>query len=240
MHALLFSPAQSGPHSYPGIIACHGGVDGIDENFAGRCEELASHGFAVLAPSFRGEGESEGPKDVGKGDVADTLRAAEVLQGAAPAAGEKIGIWGNSRGGLVTLLAIEQSRQFAAAVVTASIVSIRDLYNVFHRRNDPALSWFLKALGGTPEERPGAYDEREPLRFIQRIECPLLGLHGDADTVIPVEAAHRLLHELQGRGKHPYEVKTFPGAGHRFVLEDTPTGKAARERIARFFKAQLG
>lgn len=234
--ALLAKPEASG--AFPGLVAAHGGLSGLDEAFRSKCAELAASGFVVIAPSFRGEDGSEGEVDVGGGDVDDTLAAAELLSQREDVT-DSIGIWGNSRGGLVALLAVARSSRFAAAATSAALVSAEDLYRIFAGRDDPFLPVLLKSIGGRPEEAPEEYCRRSALLQAAYIRCPLLIMHGDADTVVPVDSARRMERALCDVGKSDYEVRIFTGAGHRFLTEGDQA-REATEHLVGFLRKHLG
>jgi carboxymethylenebutenolidase len=63
----------------------------------------------------------------------------------------------------------------------------------------------VEFFGGLPKE----------MRFFMRRFCPVLILHGDADTTVPVEEAYHLQKVLEKKNM-PYEMKIYAGAGHGF------------------------
>ena len=60
-------------------------------------------------------------------------------------------------------------------------------------------------FGGLPKE----------MKFFMRRLCPVLILHGEADTTVPVAEAYHLQQVLEKKGV-PYEMQIYPGAGHGF------------------------
>ena len=76
--ARVFWPAGKGP--FPGIVFGHGGVDGLSDSSIRRCRELSNAGFAVFAPSYRGEDGGQGIIEVAKGEVNDVLNGLEVFK----------------------------------------------------------------------------------------------------------------------------------------------------------------
>jgi carboxymethylenebutenolidase len=53
------------------------------------------------------------------------------------------------------------------------------------------------------------------MKFFMRRLCPVLILHGEADSIVPVKEAYDLQSLLEKKGI-PYEIKIYPGAGHGF------------------------
>jgi carboxymethylenebutenolidase len=80
-------------------------------------------------------------------------------------------------------------------------------------------------FGGLPRE----------LKLFMRRLCPVLILHGDADSTVPVEEAYHLQQVLESR-KIPYEMRIYPGAGHSFSGE---VWRDAQLRTVAFFEKYL-
>jgi dipeptidyl aminopeptidase/acylaminoacyl peptidase len=70
--------------------------------------------------------------------------------------------------------------------------------------------------------------------FVRRL-CPVLILHGEHDTTVPVAEAYDLEKELRRR-EIPYEIQIYPGTGHGFTGE---TWRDARVRAVQFLKKYL-
>jgi dienelactone hydrolase len=70
---------------------------------------------------------------------------------------------------------------------------------------DPRVQAVVEFFGGFPKE----------MKFFMRRLCPVLILHGEADPTVPVQEAYDLQTLLEKKGI-PYEIKIYPGAGHRF------------------------
>ncbi len=80
-------------------------------------------------------------------------------------------------------------------------------------------------FGGLPKE----------MKFFMRRLCPVLILHGEEDSTVPVSEAYHLQRELEKRGL-PYEMQIYPGAGHGFSGE---TWRDAGLRTLAFLKKHL-
>jgi carboxymethylenebutenolidase len=70
---------------------------------------------------------------------------------------------------------------------------------------DPRVKAVVEFFGGLPKE----------MRFFMRRFCPVLILHGEADSTVPVQEAYDLQKLLEKKAI-PYEIKIYAGAGHRF------------------------
>jgi dipeptidyl aminopeptidase/acylaminoacyl peptidase len=216
--AILLLPQGDGP--FPGLVVNHGGMSGIDERVLNRGRSLRDRGYAAILPCFRGEDGSEGALDVAAGDVRDALAALELLSKRDDVDASRIGMWGNSRGGLTTLLAAQQTASLRCVATSAAILSAEDLYEIFASRQDPGLTEVVRMMGGTPAEQPAEYASRSPLTRMELLRCPVLVLHADDDTVVNVRSAHEIREALR-RTHHPdFSVRTFSSGGHRVVFDN--------------------
>jgi len=72
------------------------------------------------------------------------------------------------------------------------------------------------APGLDPARKP-----RAPLDAVARIRCPVLGLYGEEDALIPPADVDQLRHRLAESGQ-PFEIRLYPGAGHAFMNDTRP------------------
>jgi dipeptidyl aminopeptidase/acylaminoacyl peptidase len=222
--AILLLPAGAG--LFPGLVVNHGGMSGIDERVLNRGRSLRDRGYAVILPSFRGEDGSEGALDVAAGDVRDALAALALLAHRDDVDATRLGMWGNSRGGLTTLLAAQQTANLRCVASSAAILSAEDLYEIFASRQDPGLAEVLRMMGGTPAEQPDEYARRSPLTHMERLRSRLLVLHAADDTVVSVRSAHEIRDALE-RTAHPeFSVRTFSSGGHRVAFDNAEASEA--------------
>jgi len=90
---------------------------------------------------------------------------------------------------------------------------------------DPRVNAVVEFFGGMPKE----------MRFFMRRLCPVLILHGEADSTVPVQEAYDLQNLLEKKGI-PYEIKIYSGAGHGF---DSDVWRDAGMRTVQFLKKYL-
>jgi dienelactone hydrolase len=90
---------------------------------------------------------------------------------------------------------------------------------------DPRVKAVVEFFGGLPKE----------MKLFMRRLCPVLILHGQADSTIPVQEAYDLQNLLEKKGI-PYEIKIYPGVGHGFSPE---IWKDAAIRALRFLQSHL-
>jgi dipeptidyl aminopeptidase/acylaminoacyl peptidase len=248
--AWLFVPKNlDRSRKHPAIVWIHG--DGVNQSYDGWHVQrnyavyysfhqyLLQKGYVVIAPEYRGSigyGKAwrEGVyMDVGGNDAKDAWMVTNYLKTLGYVDMERVGVWGLSYGGFFTLIAVtDQPRLFRAAVDVAGVVDYAMYYE------DPYHGGWTASRIGTPEQNPEVYAKASPLSHVDRLERPLLVLHGTSDVNVPYLHSVRLIDELMKNGKG--DLVTFmmyPGEFHYFtrahVLND------AWHRVEAFFDANL-
>ncbi|MFC1896042.1 alpha/beta hydrolase family protein [Thermodesulfobacteriota bacterium] len=192
------------PEQCPSVQIHHagGGYESIYEHMA---VQLAERGFAGITMIHRGYPGSDGYMEYGKGEIVDIGNLTETMSSKSYIDHERMGIMGYSRGAHNALLAVERYDSFKAGALWSTPVDMLD-----HVRVNP---WIADMFGGYPEEVPEEYRIRSSIHFVEKVNCPLLLLHGEADDVVPVRHTLRLAEELKRLGK-AYEMKLFPHEAH--------------------------
>jgi len=242
----LFTPLKMENRKYPGVIAVHGGFHySLDEEFFGYIERFVREGYVVMFPEYRGSRgygkEWYDAQEYGAGDVDDVLSAAENLANKPFVDGNRLGIVGRSRGGMVTLLAIEQQpKRFKAAV---DVVGLTDFlmymaYKPEYRRQEVAKEPHFK---GMPFENLQAYIDSSPIMHVKKIETPLLVHATTYDRTVPHTLhTERLIEALKAHDKK-YEYKLYERApgGHGYSEGDSPEAIDSLNRIVEFLGKHL-
>jgi len=116
---LLVKPKK--PGNYPCIIYNRGGNRKLGQLVVATAAltlgELAKEGYIVIASNYRGNGNSEGKEQFGGDDVNDVVNLIDVLKEVEGADIERIGMYGWSRGGMMTYLALTRTDQIDVACV---------------------------------------------------------------------------------------------------------------------------
>jgi len=185
---------------YPCIIWCRGGygnAGAIDEfNAAGIFGQMASWGYVVFAPQYRGNLGGEGKDEFGGKDVNDVLNIMKAADELDFADTEKWGIEGWSRGGMMTYLSLTQENKFKAAVVTGGIANLRcnaDESEFMKKLYTPALGPYKS------KEFEGNCRSRSIVNIAERLSrsTPILIMHGNKDKrVLPhdsLDISYKLL-----------------------------------------------
>lgn len=205
------------------VVMPHGGPTGQTADFfTGQAELLASRGMVVIAPNVRGsigygmDFQNANIKDLGGGDLKDEIAGVEFLKATGFIDPKRVGIWGGSYGGFMTLMAIGKTPDVWAAAV--------DEYGILNwlsmlEHEDTSLQEYEKSLLGDPVTDRAIYEASSPLRYIRNEKAPLLVLQGENDIRVPKEEAQQVVDILKREGR-TVDAVFFPEEGHGFVKRE--------------------
>ena len=251
IYALLTVPTGQKPATgWPVIVFNHGYIPPktyrTTERYVAYVAALARSGYIVFKPDYRGHGSSEGVADGGYGApdyVVDDLNALASIKQYSDADPQRIGMWGHSMGGYITLRAMVISKDIKAGVIWAGVVgSYADMLSKWHNRPPPSESDpTIPAAGrhwrnsmvetyGTPEQNPAFWDSISANAYLADLSGPLQLHHDLADSEVPVEFSQSLLAQAQAAGKQA-ELFTYPGDDHNL----TNSFGTAMQRTIAFF-----
>ncbi|HEY0437826.1 MAG TPA: prolyl oligopeptidase family serine peptidase, partial [Phenylobacterium sp.] len=127
----LLSPLNVAPaKTYPMIVEVHGGPSSATQptfTWKGTGYDLVAHGYFLFLPNPRGSfGQGEAftkanVKDFGGGDLKDILAGVEAVEKIAPVDDRRLGVYGHSYGGFMSMWTVTHSQRFKAAVAGAGI-----------------------------------------------------------------------------------------------------------------------
>lgn len=217
--AFLYFPQKVEAEKPPGLVLAHGGPEAQFTNLWNPYVQfLVSKGFIVIAPNFRGSTgygrryQRMSDKDLGGGDLMDLVAAAKHLKESGMADPNKIGIYGASYGGYISMMALTKYPDvWAAGVIIVGFFNWKTEYETEREY----LRYYDSHKVGTPESNPKFYYERSPINFIDKIKAPVLLLHGAKDPRCPVTEAYQIIDLLKKHGK-TFEYKIYPDEGHMF------------------------
>src|ERR1700722_5950722 len=192
------------------------------DSFNCRAELLASRGFVVIAPNVRGstgygmEFQNANIKDLGGADLKDEIAGVDFLKATGFIDPKRVGIWGGSYGGYMTLMAIGKTPGVWSAAV--------DEYGILNwlsmlQHEDPSLQEYEKVLLGDPVKDLAVYEASSPLKYIRNETAPLLVLQGDNDIRVPREEAEQAVGILKSEGR-TVDAVYYPEEGHGFVKRE--------------------
>lgn len=204
---LLAQPIEKG--IYEGIIYLRGGIQHVGMVRPARIAQIASNGFVVFAPYYRGNRGGEGRDEFAGDDRLDAVNAVEVLKQQRNVDANRIHLFAFSRGGIMALWTAIL-RDDLTSIVTWSGVS--DIIYTYNERED-LRRMMKRVIGGTPINNPNAYRDRTVLFRLAEISAPILIIHGMEDDNVSFEQA-LLLEKALEENQKTYETKYFPKFTH--------------------------
>ena len=178
---------------------------------------LARRGYVVLDLDYRGsaghgrEWRTAVYRSMGGRDLQDHVDAARWLGTARAIPPERIGIYGGSYGGFITLMALfTEARWFGAG---AALRAVTDWAHYNHE-------WTVRILD-QPGEDTVAYRRSSPIFLAAGLEDPLLIAHGLQDTNVQAQDVIRLAQRLIELGKDRWELALYPVEDHAFERPDS-------------------
>lgn len=242
--AYLTLPHGAAEKNLPVVVLPHGGPESRDDpGFDWMTQFLASRGYAVLQPQFRGSsGFGRAHADAGRrqwglrmqDDVTDAVNAL-IAQGIADP--RRICIAGISYGGYAALAGAAFTPDLYACA--ASIGGVSDLPNMLGYvlkdlgKESNSLAYWRDHIGGTTDPHVVA---RSPARHVAAIRAPILLIHGTDDTTVPIDQSRTMARALKSGGKK-HEFIELEGDDH--YLSTSVTRVRALRELEKFLSAHL-
>jgi dipeptidyl aminopeptidase/acylaminoacyl peptidase len=173
---------------------------------------IASWGYVVAASQYRGNAGGEGKEEFGGADVHDVLNLIPLLEALPQADTLRIGMYGWSRGGMMTYLALTRTNRIAAAVIGGGS---SDLFDGLERRPDMEKSVYAALIPNYAKDKEAALTARSAIRWPEKInkKTPLLLLHGSADWRVDPTEVLAMVSALY-KCKQPVRFVFFEGGDH--------------------------
>ncbi len=224
----------------PAVVMAHGGPTAQQmDQFHQTAVALASRGYLVLSPNFRGStgyGQAfvrANQMDLGGGDLQDVMHGAEFLKRTGYVDARRIGMYGGSYGGYLTLMALAKTDVFAVGADLFGIVNWRTMWEqgaLDHQR-------YQAGLVGKPDTHPEVYDRASPLTYLEGLTEPLLVLQGENDPLVPARESRQVVEYLRERGR-PVESRFYEEEGHGFA--QPANQRDSLQRVLEWFERHIG
>jgi dipeptidyl aminopeptidase/acylaminoacyl peptidase len=244
VYARLFTPEMVGARrdpAAPAVVFVHGAgyAQNAHKYWASYYREymfhnlLASRGYVVLDPDYRassGYGRDWRTaiyRHMGGKDLDDVVDGAKYLVTAQKVNAKRIGVYGGSYGGFITLMAMFTSPDTFAAGAALRPVTDWSHYNHGYTSN----------ILNEPQKDAEAYRASSPIYFAEGLKGALLICHGMVDTNVLFQDSVRLVQRLIELRKENWSVAPFPVENHGF--EDETSWADEYKRILRLFDDNL-
>ncbi|GGK80785.1 S9 family peptidase [Mangrovihabitans endophyticus] len=214
----LFRPAGDGPH--PTVLWFHGGPEAQERPGHGPLfQSLVDRGIAVFAPNVRGSSgfgrtfvnADNGPRRYDAIRDVESCVAHLVDTGVADPA--RVGCMGRSYGGYLTLAALTAFPDMFAVGVDVCGMSN---FATFYEHTEPWIASAAVSKYGDPVADAALLRDLSPITRIDRLRTPLMVVHGENDSNVPVVEAEQVVAALRERGV-PHRYLLFPGEGHELL-----------------------
>lgn len=195
---------------------------------------LASKGYVVLDIDYRGSAgygrdwRTAIYRWMGGRDLQDQVDGSRYLQKEFGINPERIGMYGGSYGGFMTLMALfTEPRQFGAG---AALRSVTDWAHYNHG--------YTAQILNAPQLDTLSFRRSSPINFAEGLEDPLLMAHGMVDVNVHFQDIVRLTQRFIELGKQNWELAVYPVEGHGFVRPDSWTDEYTR--IFQLYERTIG
>jgi dipeptidyl aminopeptidase/acylaminoacyl peptidase len=200
----------------PCLIFNRGGnraVGALTDGYAARVlGKLATWGYVVVASQYRGNAGGEGREEFGGADLQDVLNLIPLLESLPQADPSRLGMYGWSRGGLMTYLALTKTDRIRAAIIGGGM---SDAFDTVARRPEMDTGQFAEVIPNYAQHQEAALRARSPVLWPERLHkhTPLLLLHGSADWRVHPTQALAMAAALYA-SQHPFRFVFFEGGDH--------------------------
>lgn len=248
MMGYLTLPPGKPAQNLPLIMLPHGGPASSDTaGFDYWSQALASRGYAVFQPNFRGStGFGQDFLEAGYGqwgrkmqtDLTDGLK---VLVDRGLVDPEKVCIVGASYGGYAAMAGMTiDAGTYRCGVAIAGVADLREMLRSEERQGgrgsrNPTIRYWTRFMGASGVGDPSLL-ERSPAQLASRLEGPLLLIHGRSDTVVPYEQSEIMLRAAQAAGKT--DIRLVPLNGEDHYLTFAPTRLQMLQEMMTFLEAE--
>jgi uncharacterized protein len=231
IYALMTVPSGEKPATgWPVIIFNHGFIPPdvyvSTERYIAYVDLIARSGYIVFRSDYRGHGNSEGEAGgaYSRPDyTVDVLNAVASMKRHPDADPNRIGMWGHSMGGYITLRSMVVTQDIKAGVIWAGVVaSYPDLLTRWRRGTGASAtstpsprSWRFSLVQeyGSPEENPEFWNSISANSYLSDVSGPIQLHHGTLDADVPLEFSELLFYQMLAVNEY-VEFYKYEGDNH--------------------------
>jgi dipeptidyl-peptidase-4 len=235
LNGLIMKPRDFDPNrAYPLLMHVYGGPGSqrVTDRWDGQRyvwhQLMVQQGYLVAIVDNRGTGargrdfKKQTYLMLGQCETADQIAAARYLASLPYVDGDRVGMWGWSYGGYMSLLTLFQGADVFKAAISVAPVTDWRLYDTIYTER------FMR----TPQENPEGYELGSPVTYVDRLEGNLLIVHGTGDDNVHSQNTTQLIQRLQEAGKQ-FDMRLYPNKTHSI------RGGNARENLYGYFTKWL-
>jgi dipeptidyl aminopeptidase/acylaminoacyl peptidase len=237
LHGVLSLPPGRPANALPLVVMPHGGPESRDYPvFDWWAQAFVSRGYAVFQPNFRGSsGYGTAFRNAGFGEWGRKMQT-DISDGVAELARrgvidpKRACVVGWSYGGYAALAGVTvQQGLYRCSVSMAGVSDPAALVSqsVDRTQSDNSAERYWKAFMGVNFRYQSELNPYSPLKLAARADAPILLLHGNDDTVVPIDQSRAMEKALRQAGK-PVDLVVLPNADHWLLHEDTRLTMATR------------
>ncbi|MDD5542008.1 MAG: S9 family peptidase [Acidobacteriia bacterium] len=214
---VVYPPGFNRSKKYPLVLLIHGGPKAASTiNFGFQAQLIASHGYVVFQPNYRGSDNLGNAyrraifRDAGDGPGRDVMAGVEAFEKRGFIDTARIGVSGWSYGGYMTSWLIGHYHIWKAAVSGAAVNNLVDQYDLADFNVGGRFSW-----GPSPWVGDGmkGYRDQSPITYAAQIKTPTLILSDTGDFRVPVTQSYEMFHALRDNGVTT-KFFAYPVRGH--------------------------
>ncbi len=216
LYGYMIKPADFDENKkYPVYMTCYNGpgINRVNDAWEGAnqlwLQYLAQEGFLVVCVDGRGTGYRGAEfkkctyKQLGKLETEDQISAAKYVAKLPYANAAKISMQGWSYGGYMTLLCLTKGADVFAAGISVAPVTNWRFYDTIYTERYMAL----------PQNNGDGYDDNSPLSHAEKLEDPLLLVHGSGDDNVHMQNSMEMAEALVQANKD-FDMFMYPNKNH--------------------------
>ncbi|MBI2775463.1 S9 family peptidase [Candidatus Dependentiae bacterium] len=212
--ALLITPKNMEQKKYPLVIYNRGGSEDIGKvtilTIKEKIYEFIKNGYCVLAAQYRGVDGGQGSDEIGGADIKDVLSLFKVIDELDCIDRDNIFMYGHSRGGMMTYMAIKVGMPIKAAATEAGVA---DFFTFVKFRPEVEDAFLNKCIPNLPDKKNEEYEKRSAVCWADLLNVPLFITHAKDDTIVSIEESRNLIEKLKFY-KKDYEYLEYDDGGH--------------------------